>query len=67
MYVRSVKTETQESIPAAIGETHYDHQNSVQEKGRPRNESPEDIIINRRATYKLRRIRRELSQSKLIS
>ena len=47
---------------------HHDHKNSAQEKQRPENESPKEIIINRGTTNCLRngRFHRELSQSKVI-
>ena len=46
--------------------THHDHQNSVQENERPENESPEEITVNNRTTYRLRngRFRRQLSQNR---
>ena len=48
---------------------HYHQQNSKQEKESQENESPEDITIIGKTTYKLRngRFRREFSQNKVIS
>ena len=69
MCIRSVQNKIKESIPSKIGKAHYVHQNSVQEKERPRNESPEEIIVNGEVTYNLRnsRFRRQLSQNTVIS
>jgi hypothetical protein len=48
---------------------HHDPQNSGQQKKRPENVSPEEIIINRGITYHLRNVRfsRKLTQNKVTS
>ena len=54
MSIRSVQNKLQKAYLLKQVNAHCDHQNSVQEKERPRNESPEEIIVNRGATYKVK-------------
>jgi len=63
------KIKCKKAYPLKYIKGHCDHQNSVQEKVRPRNQLPEEIIINRGETYSLRnsRFRKELSQNTVIS
>ena len=47
MCIRSVHNKLQKVYLLKYVKAHCDHQNSIQEKERPSNELPEEIIVNR--------------------
>ena len=68
MCLRSMQSEMQ-GKEKEKAKTHHEYQKCGKEKEQPENMLLEDIIIDRKMTYKLRngKSSRELSQNKLIS